>query len=72
MQATSEAVFHERDGVVTSEIFMTFVVQLMRFLIHALGLAGPAEIQCQVIAELGMELAVKADLHHVGEVVRSL
>ena len=74
MQASCEAVFHQGDGVVASEVRMAWVVivHLMGFFVHALGLTSPAKIQGNVVAELGMELAVHTELDDVSEVVGPL
>ena len=69
MQPAGEAVFHQRDGIVAREVFVAVVIHLMRFLVHAFGLAGPAEVQTHVVAELGMELTVHAELYDIGEVI---
>ena len=72
MQTSCEIVFHQRDRVVASEVFMAVIVHLMRFLVHAFGLACPTEIQSKVIAELGMELSMNAELDDIGKVIGTL
>ena len=71
MQPAGEAIFHQRDGIVASEVFVSVAIHLVGFLIHAFGFTRPTEILGHIVTELRMELTVHTELDDIGEIIGS-